>query len=167
MITDSLIHFTKNVDLRYRTVVITNGIAETFPTDIDLFSTAKMTKGDVSDERGKTFSVFWRQFGAVAEYDVDATLQEPFTITSSEDIGEGLTMPTVKINVASNTTDAETFGQGIDEDGNFIQLGLVPTDYQRVAFYIKNGLLGATVNKIIMRLYSGAVGAFMKISKLS
>jgi len=151
--------FHKNVDLRYRNVTVTNGIAETFPTDIDLFSTAKMQKGDISDERGKTFSVFWRQFGGVAEYDIDTTTQEPFTISSAEDIGEGLTMPTVKINVASATTDAETFGQGIDEDGNFIDMDLVPTDYQRISFYIKNGLLGASVNSIIFRLYNGPVGA--------
>lgn len=150
--------FFKNVDLRYRSVTITNGIAETFPTDIDLFSTASMEKGTVSDERGKVFSVFWRQFGGVSEYDIDTTTQAPHNPISSTDVGGGLVMPTVQILIASNTTDAETFGQGIDADGSFINMGLVPTDYQRVVFFIKNALTGATTNAVKMRLYSNTVG---------
>jgi len=150
--------FFKSVELRYRNVTVTNGIAETMPADMDLYQTAKMEKGDISDERGKVFSVFWRQFGGVAEYDIDTTVVAPHNPISATDVGDGLIMPTIEINIASATTDAETFGQGIDENGNFFGLGLVPTDYQRVVFFIKNSLLGVAVNAIKMRLYSGAVG---------
>lgn len=150
--------FKKNVETRYRNLIVTNGIAETFPADINLFATAKMEKGSVSDERGKPFSVFWRQFGGVSEYDIDTTTTPPHNPISATDVGEGLVMPTVQIIIASTTTDAETFGQGVDEQGNFINMGLVPTDYQRVAFFIKNALTGFTANSVKMRLYSTTVG---------
>ena len=150
--------FYKNVELRYRNVTITNGIAETFPTDIDLFATAKMEKGVVSDEWGKPFSVFWRQFGGVSEYAPNITTIAPHNPISTTNVGQGLSIPTVQIIIPSSTTDAETFGQGVDEQGAFITMGLVPTDYQRVVFFIKNALTGSTVNSVKFRLYSNTVG---------
>jgi len=149
--------FHKSAELRYRNVTITNGIAETFPTDTDLFQVAKISKGAVSDERGKIFASAYRQFGGVSEYDIETTTIAPHNFVPATDVGGGLVMPTIQVIVASATTDAETFVQGVDDNGNFINMGLIPTDYQRIAFFVKNALTGATVNEVIMRLYSGGV----------
>lgn len=149
--------FHRNVEERFRSVIATNGLVETFPYDLDLFQTLMITKGSVSDTRGKPMSQVYRQFGNIANYDVDTN---PTGLShnprSGVDLGDGYIANTMQVVIASNSTDADVFIQGWDVNNVAINMGIVATDWQRIAFYIKKALTGATINKIYMRLYTVA-----------
>lgn len=152
--------FYKDAMTKYRTVVVTNGLIETFPVDIDFWTSNSLSY--IHPEAGKQFSRIFTPFteGAfLTHWSVDNTTIKPFEWFGAIDLGGGLTKPVIRLNIRDTTTDASTFLRGTDGEGLVHDLGLIVTDWQRIAFVIKNGLTGATVNSIKMRLYSAPVGA--------
>lgn len=147
--------FDRSARDRYRTVIATNGIKETYPVDIDLYQTAKFKE----DENGKTFSAFYTT--TFADFDIDTTINLPVQFLPTTDVGGGLVMPTIRVLVASSGQNASMLLRGIEftDDGTaklLQNIGLVPTDWQRVAFFIKNARSGTTMTAFNMRLYDDA-----------
>ena len=146
--------FRRNVDNRFRSVTITNGITETYPVDIDLYQIVSFK----DDEAGKTFSQFYQR--NPADFDIDVTTTVPVQLFSSTDVGGGLVMPTIRVLSADAAEPYPILLRGIEvsDDGSSTVLqdiGLVPTDWQRIAFYMKNALSGVTMTSLNIRLYDG------------
>lgn len=142
-----------NVTNKYRKVVVTNGIAETYPPQPDSFQ--QLTFKD--DERGKIYSQYYNTI--ISAFDIDSTEIEPVLIEGATvmDSNGDLTIPTIKTLVKDNSTNVSVLIRSItrDEDGVNNVLGnfnLDPTQWQRIGFFIKNGLAGVALTSITMRL---------------
>lgn len=147
--------YNRSAKERYRTVVVTNGILETYPVSIDLYQTSRFKE----DDDGKTFSAFYNI--GFTDYDIDTTINLPVQFLPSTDVGGGLVMPTLRVLVASSGQNGSMLLRGIEftDDGTaklLQNIGLVPTDWQRVAFFIKNARSGTTMTSFDMRLYQDA-----------
>ena len=144
--------FHRNVSNRFRTVVASNGIHETYPVDVDQFQIATLKH----DTYGKTFSKYY-QVG-FSEYDIDTTAILPAQFQANTDVGGGLVMPTVRLPVASAS---QTYLVGIHSQefaSDYSTLitqdfGIVAADWQKLIFFMKNALSGAVLTSIKLQLH--------------
>ena len=157
--------FTQSARYRYRTVVATTGLVESFPQDIDAATSPKYSFG-VHPTTGKIISSFFDPFYPVAStidthWSVDATTSTDPIVYEAEEIlcGAGsnaFTAPTMKLYVKDTNTETLTiFGprnnitSSVPTYGN---MGLLVTDWQKISFIIKNALTGQTMDSIFLFL---------------
>jgi hypothetical protein len=146
-----------NVTNRYRSVVVSSGIAETYPPMIDTFQQLHFK----DDERGKTYSQYYNTL--INQYNIDDTEIEPVAIEGSTGVDSNgeLTIPTVKTLVVDSSSSVSVNLRSItrDEDGVNNVLGSFNLDYlqwQRIGFFMKKALTGATVTAIELQLVDTA-----------
>ena len=148
--------FEKDVTQRFRKVIVTTGVLETYPPKIDELQQTNQK----DDHRGKDYSIYFNTI--IDDYDIATTEIEParFEGAVAVDSGNKMTMPTIKIlspdtgtNMSLNVKPITRDNTGSDfvlEDFNVDLL-----DYQRIGFFIKNGLTGATVTGVTLVLTCG------------
>lgn len=165
--------FTQSARYRYRTVVATTGLVESFPSDIDDWCSQKSSFG-VDSNTGKTMSSIFTPLLAGgttinAHWTVDSTTSiDPFTWNSNEILcGSGsnaFTSPTIKLNIKDTTTQAIFYVSGrtptTTSSYTLDNWGLLVTDWQKVSFLLKNALTGVTVDQIDMFLIDNTSGGF-------
>ena len=165
IIHNSPYEFVQSAKNRFTSVVAMTGQVETFPDDINQWCSTKSlharhptTGKDLSSQftpfKVGTTDVHWKNSAS-------PTI-DPFSYVGDDILcGAGTTgafnAPTIKLNIRDTTSKAETFVVGRDNvtttSPTFSNMGLVVTDWQKIAFMVKNGLTGATVNSIKLRLY--------------
>src|SRR6185437_4799266 len=137
-------------------VIVTNGLDDTFPIDIDLAATQKL----LHPIQNKEFSTFFGQFGLTSDY--SGTLQ-PFKFILNQDV-QGLTTPSIQI-VMPNSTSLAGFsigGRTFDSSGNPIITPFVIdlTQWQSLRFIIRNAMTGVPVTSIILRITTDSGGSW-------
>jgi len=147
--------YSRSAEHRYRSVTASDGVRETYPVDIDLYSTAKFK----DDELGKTFSAFYTM--TFSAFDVDTTTTLPVQHLPSTDVGGGLIMPTIRVLVPTSGQNISILLRGIEltDDGSakiLQDMGLVPTDWQRISFFIRNQLTGTALTDLKVNLIDTA-----------
>jgi len=156
------IDYAEDSTFRFRDVTVTNGIYETYPLDVDSWQSAAAAYKD--DYSGKTFSHFYSAFANTNQLEywkISATTIKPIEFIPNEDLGGGLNAPVIKLNILDSSSPAETFIRGQVNDGTGLTVSnwlLKIPDWQNLGFFIKNGLTGASVNHIYLRLYDAPVG---------
>lgn len=165
--------FTQSARYRYRTVVATTGLVESFPSDIDDWCSQKSSFG-VDANTGKTMSSIFTPLLAGgttinAHWTVDSTTSiDPFIWNSNEILcGSGsnaFTSPTIKLNIKDTTTQAIFYVSGrtptTTSSYTLDNWGLLVTDWQKVSFIIKNALTGVSVDQIDMFLIDNTSGGY-------
>lgn len=147
--------FERDVSKKYRTVIATNGITETYPTDPNLYQTAKVK----DDSSGKTFSGFYQR--SATDFNIDTNTIPPVQFLPSTDVGAGLVMPTIRV-LSSGVADVyPIILRGIEFDDTGVayllqNIGLVPEDWQNIGLFLKNALSGAVMTNLYLRLYQDA-----------
>lgn len=148
------VEYHQNAKDRYRSVIVTNNIRETYPNVVDLYQTQKY-KDDVN---GKTFASYYRVL-SFSDWSVDNTPNNPFVFFPTKDVGgSGQIMPTVQLRVLDTSTNLNFIRlQGLEfgADGvtrEFTDIGLNPLDWQFVAIYILNSLVLASPSTITIKL---------------
>ena len=142
-----------NVSNRYRSVVVTNGILETYPSMVDTFQQLNFK----DDERGKIYSQFYNTL--IGDYDIDDTEIEPVAVEGSTGIDSNgdMTIPTIRTLTVDSGSQVSILVRSITRDadgvnnvlGNF---NLDPLQWQRIGFFIKKALLGTTVTEITLTM---------------
>lgn len=137
------VEYHRNSKDRYRSVIVTNNIKETYPNLVDLYQTEKY-KDDIN---GKTFASYYRVL-SFNEWSIDNTQNTPFVFFPTKDVGgSGQIMPTVQLRVVDASTNLNFIRlQGLEfgADGvtrEVTDIGLNVIDWQFVAVYIKNNLI--------------------------
>ena len=169
IIHNSPYEFVQSAKNRFTSVVAMTGQVETFPDDINQWcntssihprhpTTGKDLSSQFTPFKVGTTDVHWKNSAS-------PTI-DPFIYDSAETlcgIGENaFTSPTIKLNIRDATSEAKTFVVGRDNvtttSPTFSNMRLLVTDWQKIGFIIKNGLTGATVNSIKLRLYDHPIG---------
>ena len=164
IIHNSPYEFVQSAKNRFTSVVAMTGQVETFPDDIDQWCSTKSlhprhptTGKDLSSQfypftaAGDTVHEHWNN-------NVSPTI-DPFIYDSAETlcgVGTGaFTSPTIKLIYEVLHQELNfVAGRGTNTTTDtFSNMGLVVTDWQKIAFMVKNSLTGATVNSIKLRLY--------------
>ena len=144
-------NFDTDVTQRFRKVVVTSGIFESYPPYIDELQETNLK----DDFRGKDYSLYYNT--TISAYDITTTEVEPASFESATDVGGGLIMPTIRLHAVDTGTLMSVLMRPITRDatGSDFVLGdfkLNPLDYQRFSVFIKNALTTATVTAIELRL---------------
>ena len=127
---------------RYRSVIVTNNIKETYPNVVDLYQTSKYK----DDENGKTFSAYFQNPGGFTNWAIDNTTRIPAIFFPTKDVGGvGQTMPTIQIPVLDSSTVYNILLRGIEFDADGVtrsldDIGINILDWQFFAMYIDNKL---------------------------
>lgn len=139
---------------RYRSVIVTNNIKETYPNVVDLYQTEKYK----DDTNGKTYSSYYRVL-SFNEWTIDDTPNIPFVFFPTRDVGgSGQIMPTVQLRILDGSTNINfirLIGLEFGADGvtrEITEIGLDPLDWQFVAVYIQNSLVLAIPSTITIKL---------------
>lgn len=144
------IKFTRDVTNFFKKVTVTNGIPETNPTNIDLFTTHKT----LHPTNGKEFSGYIGFFGLLSDYAGAGVFPHKFQPLA--DIGGGFQIPTVRCLIPHSSATATITITGItfDNAGNLVlqNFNIPTTDWKQLRFIIRNQLAGASVTSIKLRL---------------
>ena len=144
------IKFTRDSSNFFRKVTVTNGIPQTNPTNIDLFTTHKTLHPTLTKE----FSGYIGFFGFPTDYSGAGIFPHKFQPLT--DVGDGFTMPTVRALMPKTTVAADLTITGItfDSAGNLVQqlFDIDPTEWKQLRFIIRNQLTGQTVTSVKLRL---------------
>jgi hypothetical protein len=146
--------FTNDVTQRFRKVVVTSGVLETYPPIADELQLTHLK----DDYRGKDYSLYFNTI--INQYDIDTTEIEPVRFEPATDVGGGLVMPTVKI-LSSGTGDTMIVQvrpitrDDVGSDFVLESFNIDLLDYQRIGFFIKHNMTGATLSTIKLRLDCG------------
>jgi hypothetical protein len=145
-------NFDTDVTQRFRKVVVTSGILETYPPFVDELQETNLK----DDFRGKDYSLYFTT--AIDAFDIDNTEIEPVTFEPATDVGGGLVMPTVKMLIANTSMSASVLIRPLTRDStgsdfvlqNF-RINLL--DYQRFGMFIKiDSLTGTAITAITLNL---------------
>lgn len=144
------IKFTRDVTNFFRKVTVTNGIPETNPANLDLFTTHKT----LHPTYGKEFSGYIGFFGLLSDYAAAGVFPHKFQPLA--DIGGGFQIPTVRCLIPNSGATANITITGItfDNAGNLVlqNFNIPTTDWKQLRFIIRNQLTGAAVTSIKLRL---------------
>lgn len=170
VIHNSPYEFTQSARYRFTSVTAMTGQVESRPDLIDSWCTPAMSFG-LHPVTGKEMSSIFLPFYSGANINAHwknsaSPTIDPFTYLSDETLcgaaDTAFIRPTIKLNIRDNTTSAETFIAGrnnvTEVAPTYQNFGLFVTDWQKLGFVIKNGLTGATVNHIKLRLYDAPIG---------
>ena len=148
---------------RYRNVIMTNNIKETYPNVPDLYQTQKYK----DDDNGKTFSAYFQTPGGFDNWSIENTERIPATFFPSKDIfNTGITMPTVQIPVLATSTPYNILLRGIEylADGttrDLSNMGINILDWQFIAMFIDNKLSRSSGNYTLsLRLIDDFAGNY-------
>lgn len=157
------VEYHQNAKDRYRSVIVTNNIKETYPNNVDLYQTS----GYKDDINGKTFSSYYQlASSSFTDWVIDDTTRLPVIYFPTKDVGgSGQVMPTIRIPVFDNTTNYGLVLRGIEyqADGTtrqFLDIGLNPLEWQFIAMYVDNQLVKASGNYKIYLQLADTVGAY-------
>ena len=146
---------------RYRNVITTNNISETYPNTPDLYQTSQYR----DDINGKVFSSYYQTPGGFEEWSIENTPRLPGIFFPTKDInGSGITMPTVQIPVLDSNTFYALLLRGLSyfADGSTRVLGNIGInilDWQFFSAYIDNKLTRPSGNYTIsIRLIDDTAG---------
>ncbi|MCZ6583057.1 MAG: hypothetical protein O6761_07810 [Thaumarchaeota archaeon] len=140
------VEYHRNAKDRYRSVIVTNNIKETYPNVADLYQTA----GYKDDVNGKTFSAYFQSPDSNSSWSIDNTNRIPIIFFPTKDVGgSGQTMPTVQVPVLSTSSVFNIVLEGIQfgADGItlfFFNIGINILDWQFLAMYVDNQLARAS-----------------------
>lgn len=136
------VEYHRNAKDRYRSVIVTNNIKETYPNLADLYQ-VESYKDDVN---GKTYASYYQPNGAFDDWSIDNFSRIPAEFFPTKDVGgSGQVMPTVRIPVLDNTGLYNILLRGIEfgADGvtrELTDIGLNVLEWQFIAMYIDNQL---------------------------
>jgi len=148
-------NFDTDVTQRFRKVIVTSGVLETYPPYVDELQETNLK----DDYRGKDYSIYYTT--DIDAFDITNTEIEPTTFEGATDVGGGLVMPTVKMLIASTSMNASVLIRPITRDStgsDFVlqDFGINLLDYQRVGMFVKiDGLAGQAVTAITLLLSCG------------
>jgi hypothetical protein len=151
-------NFETDVTQRFRKVVVTSGILETYPPFTDELQETYLK----DDFRGKDYSIYYTT--SIDAYDIDVTEIEPTTFEGATDVGGGFVMPTVKMLVADSSTTVSVLIRPITRDStgsDFVlgDFGIQLLDYQRLGLFLKiDSLTGQTITEVTIVLQATGGG---------
>ncbi len=150
--------FETDVTQRFRKVVVTSGILETYPPFTDELQESYLK----DDYRGKDYSIYYTT--SIDAFDIATTEIEPTRFEGATDVGGGFVMPTVKMLTASSGMNVGVLIRPITRDNtgsDFVleDFGIQLLDYQRIGMFIKiDSLTGQTITEVALTLQTGGGG---------
>lgn len=148
--------WSQDVQNRYFSVTVENGLIQNYPGDINAGST------DSVQPKGYAYDLsLWWLAQLDSHYDPgfrSAPVQQPFVFNASENVGNGFALPTIHINVASSS---QAFHPNfIPRQYNATQTGLtnvnmgqIYSQWQKIGFFCNfQNLTGQTITNIYLRL---------------
>lgn len=152
-------NMTLDVSQRFRNVTVTNGLVETYPSlaELDVFQTQSYKEGQTM---GKVYSQYY-QMGLQADYQIDTTTIKPVEFFSAKEVGAGVILPTIRLNVASASQNIGTRIEGHNE-GTVSPFNLPIDDFLELSFYFYNGLAGAAITNLTLNLVQDGTNYFSR-----
>ena len=150
-----------NVAQKFRSVTVTNGIAETLPQGDINDAMSKIYKDDIN---GKSFHQLFT-LGTASEYDISTTATLPVDILQGDNALNvaGAKFVIAKFNWASAATSSIITFKPRNLSGTPFDMNITKGDYQEIRFFIKNDLATAAVGSITIRLNDNAtLGSYTK-----
>jgi hypothetical protein len=151
-------NFDTDVTQRFRKVIVTSGVLETYPPFVDELQETYLK----DDYRGKDYSVYYTT--DIDAFDINDTEIEPTRFEGATDVGGSLVMPTVKMLTASSGMNVGVLIRPITRDNigsDFVleDFGINLLDYQRIGMFIKiDSLTGQTITEVALTLQVGGGG---------
>jgi hypothetical protein len=145
-------NFDTDVTQRFRKVIVTSGVLETYPPFVDELQETNLK----DDFRGKDYSIYYNTI--IDDFDISVTEIEPTRFEGATDVGGSLVMPTVKMLTASSSMNVGVLIRPITRDNtgsDFVleEFGINLLDYQRIGMFVKiDGLTGQTITAITLQL---------------
>ena len=136
------VEYHRNAKDRYRSVIVTNNIKETYPNVADQYQLESYK----DDFNGKTFSSWYQNQQTFTGFDISNTTTIPAVFLPTTDVGgSGQIMPTIRLPVIDNSTVYDLLLRGVQFGADGVtrisqDIGLNPLDWQFLAMYIENSL---------------------------
>lgn len=139
---DKQISYSDDATNRFRTVVATNGIYESFPTNIDLMTDPGGLFHD--DVYGKNYPYNFDIFGVPSDWAISSTTLNPIEMQPNASLTTGFNAPVARCIIKNTSMSATLLIHSQDINFNILNWNLQVTDWQKVAFYMKNSLTGGS-----------------------
>ena len=150
------ITFIRDVSNKYRSVIQTSGVDETFPVGIDDAVTIQAW----NPGSNAMYSAFFDPLGPISGF---ASGKFPYKFVAAQNVG-GATFPTIQLIYPQTGGSVEPafIGRSYDNLGNeiFQNMAINAGDWQTWRFIMKNALTGTAVTKIEVRFITRSTGAY-------